>query len=344
MKKRLLCLFASILLAFSGCGIEDDSAENGKNITTTQSTTAASTITQNTTHFDSTLTTTVTKAPSNNNSTDLPDTETITSTTNSTTNSSVSQSSTTTSTTQTHPETVLFTATIRENTNGRLIAGVTMTVSTDTDTYTAVSDAKGVASVNVVKSNSYRVVLSTLPVDYVANTEYTFSGNRVNITIQKKKVFNENDHSGAGYKIGDIMTDFSLKDTDGNTYRLSELQKSKKLIILDFWYTACVPCKESFPHFESALKEYGDDIAFLAVDPIDSERNIQSFRRQYNATAQTPLTFPMAKDTCNLYLGLDVSSYPTTVFIDPNGRILSIHLGMYTSKEAVLAEIEKHIG
>ena len=81
----------------------------------------------------------------------------------------------------------------------------------------------------------------------------------------------------------------------------------------------------------------------LAVDPIDSVSAITRLRNLLNANHKTAVTFPMMKDTCNLYLGFDVYTYPTTVFIDSNGMILDIHIGAYESEMAFLAAVERYI-
>ena len=139
------------------------------------------------------------------------------------------------------------------------------------------------------------------------------------------------------------MTNFTLTDTDGNTYRLSDLLKEKKLVILDFWFATCNPCKEEFPFFEAAVQTFSDDIALLAINPIDNLHTIKALRNQLNATSKTAITFPMLMDTCNLFLGFEVTNYPTTVFIDSTGRIMDIRIGTFPSKEAFLATIAQYL-
>ena len=75
----------------------------------------------------------------------------------------------------------------------------------------------------------------------------------------------------------------------------------------------------------------------LAIDPIDSVSAITRLRQELN------VTFPMMKDTCNLYLGFGVYTYPTTVFIDANGMIMDIHVGAYESEMAFVTAVERYI-
>lgn len=351
MKRYLLCVCLGLSLLFCGCNQNTvaplhsatttivthttDTAVSSTHstIATTQTTIGSSTdaVTTSNPHNTATSTTntihtTVTAIPSSMSSS------------NSTSISVTTPSSTTTTATTTGNK-VVFQATVRENINNRPVSGVYVTVwlSADVMIGSAVTDDKGVAQITMPKQSLYRVRLSNLPHGYEANEEYRFSTNTVNITIKKAAVQNELDHSQAQYDIGKTMTDFSLTDTDGTIHRLSELLKEKQLVVLDFWYTACEPCKQEFPFFESALQTYGDDMALLAIDPIDSLNAIKALRNKLD------VTFPMMKDTCNLYLGFDVTSYPVTVFIGAGGRILDIHTGAFQTESEFLATIKKYL-
>ena len=206
-----------------------------------------------------------------------------------------------------------------------------------------VTDRNGEARIPMVKGTSYRVILNNLPAGYESNAYYDFSSNTVNITIRKATIRNEKDHSEAHYEEGQTMTNFSLTDIDGDTYQLSSLLSQKQLVVLDFWYTTCEPCKSEFPYFEKAIQKYGDAFALLAINPINDDGAIRTLRQQLNASSNTAVTFPMMRDTCNLALGFEVSAYPTTVFIDPNGIILDIHVGTYANEAEFFKAIERYL-
>lgn len=291
----------------------------------TVSQTSANSISRTNTTASSTTAGTATDSP-------LPSTSSITTVTSATTPPTSDQPTT-------------FKATVRDNINNRPVSGVVVSVwiSLDVVVGSATTDKNGVALIPVPKCSAYRVTL-TLPQGYEAEPEYRFATTTVNITIRKAAVQNELDHSQAQYGVGKTMTDFSLTDTDGNRYRLSELLKEKKLVVLDFWYTTCEPCKLEFPFFEAAIQKYGDDMALLAIDPIDSLRAITTLRNQLNAKPSTAVSFPMLKDTCNLSLGFDVITYPVTVFINSDGRIMEIHDGAFMSQSDFLATVQKYLG
>ena len=366
MKKRILFLCIACLLLVGGCGEDttpkatsnstsasvSNSQMSASEIITAPTTPSASEHT--TISTTSSVSTSATTQTTSHNTISTPSSEvqhtTLTGQTSTTTNVTAPPSTTTSTTTSTSTATttrpnVIFTATVR-NDKGQPVSGVTVSVWTSADVLIghSVTGNNGVARITLEnKLSSYRVKLSNIPTEYEADAEYRFSTNTVNITLRKAAVQDEKDHSNAQYDIGKTMTDFALTDTDGNTHRLSDLLKNKRLIILDFWFANCQPCKKEFPFFETAVKNYGDDLALLAINPIDSVKTIYELRNQLNTNPMTAITFPMLQDTCKLFLGFEVYAYPTTVFVDSDGRILNIHVGSFPSEEAFLATIVQYL-
>ena len=368
MRRRILSLLLILLLIASGCTAPQDSLnEPIHDATTTTADTVTGTDTTGsvgttigtqyvTTDSDSAATSPSTVAGSGTDATG--DTPTSTHVTPNQTTSSIGATSHNTSavdaTTSISPATtvpqntsITFKATVRENTKQQPVSGVTVTVYySDVNTTPAgsgVTDRNGVVLIEMKQGTTYKVVLSNLPSGYEAVNPYSFSSSTVNITIKKSSIRNEEDHSGARYEKGSVMTNFTLTDTDGNVHHLSDLLKTKQLIILDFWYVACEPCKTEFPYFESVLKTYGDNVTLLAIDPLDSSRTISDLRKKLNANSKTAVTFPMMQDTCNLAAGFNATSYPVTVFINSDGVVLEIHDGAYTSEAAFRAAVERFL-
>lgn len=366
MKKRLLFLCMACLLFVGGCGEDttpkatsnstsasvSNSQMSASEIITAPTTPSASEHT--TISTTSSVSTSATTQTTSHNTISTPSSEvqhtTLTGQTSTTTNVTAPPSTTTSTTTSTSTATttrpnVIFTATVR-NDKGQPVSGVTVSVWTSADVLIghSVTGNNGVARITLEnKLSSYRVKLSNIPTEYEADAEYRFSTNTVNITLRKATIRNEKDHSEAHYEEGQTMMNFSLTDIDGDTYQLSSLLSQKQLVVLDFWYTTCEPCKSEFPYFEKATQKFGDAFALLAINPINDDGAIRTLRQQLNTSSNTAVTFPMMRDTCNLALGFEVSAYPTTVFIDPNGIILDIHVGTYANEAEFFKAIERYL-
>ena len=97
----------------------------------------------------------------------------------------------------------------------------------------------------------------------------------------------------------------SLADLDG------------KVVVLNFWASWCPPCRFEMPDFEAAWKEYRDEgVVFVGIAVSDSEEDARSFAEE------TGVTYPIGLDGEGVTsVAYEVTSLPTTVFIDREGRI-----------------------
>ena len=235
-----------------------------------------------------------------------------------------------------------FVATIRSD-EGIAIPGITVTVYTaqsgSASVGSAVTDQKGKATIALqAGSRTYTVKLSNVPEGYQVQESYSFTSAQITINLKTLPVRSDpNDHSKARYEEGDQMMDFTITDIEGKTYNLSQLLRENKLVILDFWYVSCNPCKQEFPYFEAALEAYGDDVVLLAIDPFYSASDIQQLRDEMG------LTFPLFQDQVGLSGGFRVEAYPTTVFIDSTGTIRKIHRKAFSDEAAFLRAVAAYL-
>ncbi len=140
--------------------------------------------------------------------------------------------------------------------------------------------------------------------------------------------------------VGAAAPDFTARDTDGNTFRLSE-HLGKEVIMLDFWATYCEPCKAAFPHIESmskALKSQGLLVVAVAMDGPDTVAEVGSFKGRYN------LTFPVVLDEDSRVASLynPKKAMPLSVIIDRSGKVVKVREGFNPGDEELIeADIKK---
>lgn len=118
--------------------------------------------------------------------------------------------------------------------------------------------------------------------------------------------------------VGDYAPDFEVVDLEGNKHRLSDYQGEG--VFLNFWGSWCGPCKTEMPFMENQSKEFEEKgVHILALNIKDTRLKAETFRDQYG------LTFPIAQDKDeSIRRAYNVIPLPTTVLIDPDGKIIDI--------------------
>lgn len=130
-----------------------------------------------------------------------------------------------------------------------------------------------------------------------------------------------------GVNIKNVKTkapDFKLKDLDGTEVSLSNF-KGKKVYI-NFFATWCGPCKEEMPDLEKLYQETkDDDLVILAISGGEDKTTVENFIKNNNYNFKV-LVDPVGS-TNRSY---NISSIPTSYFIDENGNIANKRIGLMT--------------
>ena len=135
--------------------------------------------------------------------------------------------------------------------------------------------------------------------------------------------------------------DFALAGLDGGTVRLSDYRG--KVVLLNFWYTGCAPCREETPALEAAYKKLapqglqiiGMNVRANERKGADGDADIRSFIQAHG------VTYPIALDS-DSQSGRDYQVYvlPTSMMIDREGKIRYL-LFSATTTDAVEALFTK---
>ena len=197
----------------------------------------------------------------------------------------------------------------------------------------AKTNSEGAVSFNLVKGHNYAIDIPNPPKGYSVESSYSFSGDIASITLSSSLV-NDEELSAASLGLGDVMYDFTVLTADGNEITLSEILKTKKLVVLNFWYTTCSWCLEEFPIMNDVYEEYKDDVEIIALDPMDDLASVKTFQEQQR------LSFPMAACPASWANTFAVQGYPTSVFIDRYGVICLVESGAITSKRPFVSAFD----
>jgi len=125
----------------------------------------------------------------------------------------------------------------------------------------------------------------------------------------------------------DTPVDFSLQRLHGDTVSLSDYRP--QWVVLNYWATWCVPCREEIPDL-SALHQARDDITVLGLAFEDTEmENFDVFLQEFKPSYPILLVDVYAPPEP---FGAP-KALPTTVILDPEGYPVKTYLGPVTRED-----------
>jgi cytochrome c biogenesis protein CcmG/thiol:disulfide interchange protein DsbE len=127
---------------------------------------------------------------------------------------------------------------------------------------------------------------------------------------------------------------FSLDRLDGKG-KLSLASLQGKAVILNFWASWCVPCKEESPRLQAFWEKNRErGVVILGIDAQDFDFDARRFVERYG------LTYPILRDKHGSTLGhYGITGFPETWFIDRRGRLVGEHVAGPVSN----GELERYV-
>ena len=116
------------------------------------------------------------------------------------------------------------------------------------------------------------------------------------------------------FKTGKKFDSFSAYDINGNLVDSKQLQG--KVMVVNFWFTTCPPCKQERPYLNKIVDDYKLDsnVVFIAI-ALDRKEQLIPYLKEnefkYNV-------IPEGKKLADSY---DITGYPTQVIVDKEGKI-----------------------
>jgi cytochrome c biogenesis protein CcmG, thiol:disulfide interchange protein DsbE len=110
--------------------------------------------------------------------------------------------------------------------------------------------------------------------------------------------------------------EFSITTFDGQT--LSSASLKGKAVVVNFWASWCIPCRDEAPALERAWEKYGGrGLVVLGVDYVDTEPEAKAFISEFKQT------YPNGPDVgTRVSQAYHITGVPETYFIGRDGKLL----------------------
>jgi peroxiredoxin len=180
----------------------------------------------------------------------------------------------------------------------------------------------------------------THPQHYFILSEMAFRVMKIPESIEKDKVINYYEQLPTSYKndgygrqikkyiestisfkpliSGQKPLHFTLPDSTGKKISLSKMKG--KIVLLDFWFAGCLPCRQEHPNYLQAYQVYRTKgFEILSVNS-DNKKELWVNAMQKDSMIWRSVWDPQQKVTSGLY---KISNFPTNFLVDAKGVIIA---------------------
>lgn len=113
---------------------------------------------------------------------------------------------------------------------------------------------------------------------------------------------------------GNTIRSARMVTMEGKKYNLKDL--AGKVVVLNFWFINCPPCRMEIPHLNKMKEAYKDrdDVVFLAV-ALDDAYDLKQFLKEM------PFHYGIVDGGRYIAAQYGVTLYPTHVVLDKEGKV-----------------------
>jgi cytochrome c biogenesis protein CcmG/thiol:disulfide interchange protein DsbE len=134
--------------------------------------------------------------------------------------------------------------------------------------------------------------------------------------------------TGSQTESGSAAPSFELPLLDGSGM-LTDQDLQGNPVVINFWASWCIPCREEAPLLERTWRAYRDEgVVFLGVNIKDSESDARCFVEEFD------ITYPIVRDLDQrLTRDFGVKGLPETFFVDHNWTFIGAISGAKTGDQ-----------
>ncbi len=117
--------------------------------------------------------------------------------------------------------------------------------------------------------------------------------------------------------------DFTLQTFDGQTITLSQFKG--KIVLINFWASWCIPCRQEANYLESTWRKYKDQgVVFIGVNWVDTNKEALAFLDEFDITYYNGVD--LGTKIAQAYR---IQGIPETFFVDRAGELRGVHIGPF---------------
>lgn len=119
-------------------------------------------------------------------------------------------------------------------------------------------------------------------------------------------------------EVSETPPSFTATDIHGKTYALEELKG--KVVVLNFWFTACKPCVMEMPELNQLVEKYKEEnVVFLGVT-FNSKTEVESFLKRKS------FSYNIIVDP-TIIIQYGIGTFPTNMVINQKGEVAFVDYG-----------------
>ncbi|MCU1421183.1 MAG: alkyl hydroperoxide reductase [Microbacteriaceae bacterium] len=119
---------------------------------------------------------------------------------------------------------------------------------------------------------------------------------------------------------------FTGKTEDGSPLSLSDYRG--KVVVVNFWYASCAPCRAEAPILQSLADKYqSQGVAFIGANTQDQPETAISFEKAHKVTYPSIMDVDTGTVRIAFHGAVSASAVPVTFVLDQKGRIAARIVG-----------------
>jgi len=133
--------------------------------------------------------------------------------------------------------------------------------------------------------------------------------------------------------IGCNAIDFNVKTLDGEDLIFESLKG--KVVVLNFWFTTCLPCLKEIPELNKVEALYdSDEVVFIGF-ARDTPNELNSFFKRFGL-----FNYKIVPESYAVADAYKVLAWPQSMVIDKQGKVYKSWIGLHGGADKLAAELK----